>query len=174
VDPLPNTFYLFLEGNKNTNDSSFVVLRRQPRTLPDMGVLPPGASFQLPHEERFEYLPLEMKVVREVPFQEDEHLIVLRALRFHDRQIRTCRRPESFDEFSAPYRPSLGQDEPRAAAVRPSRIGDSDRARLLVEFPWLREEDFQRMRQPTLRRVGGGGASGVEAVGVGLDLDAEA
>ena len=173
-DPLPNTFYLFLEGNQKTCNSTFVVLRRQPRTLPDLGVLPRGASFQLPHEERFEYLPLEMKVVREVPFKEDEHLIVLRAMRFHDRQIRTSRRPESFDEFIAPYRPSLGRDEPREAAVPPSRIGASDRERLLVEFPWLREEDFKRMRQPTLRRVGGGGEGGVEAVGDGLELDAEA
>ena len=148
--PRAEVAYFIMYSTLSPYAVTFLRLQRRERVLPAVEALGPAEHLSLDEllTTTFTYSTHTFVLDEELLEFDEEDMFAWTDLRFEDDITTTRSLPVAFDVFTARF--------PRAAAARargPGQGGQrrtdskmSVRAELLNEFPWLTEEDFNRIR----------------------------
>jgi hypothetical protein len=144
----PDTAYLFLHASERPRVATFLELRRTPSAFlayQNCGT-PLPAIFQ-----EFEYLPVCFRDTDTVLDMDDGDLLVYPAVYFRGLLAITSHAPVEFDEFILPFLPNISRTKAQKEAVSAHdkvRLPVAAIEKLLIEFPWLSEQDIAAMKAP--------------------------
>ena len=106
-----------------------------------------------PHCKAFDKYPLTHFVEENVPIDPDSDIFVLPGCAFGDRSVISTSEVQRFEDFTKFHAHGVTKACAKPRAVKVQLPGD-ERARLLLEYPFLTEEDIKlALRKPRAKRV---------------------